>query len=147
MFFSEEKRHHQPRSLSFGNCGWEGPLWLVRQSGQSDSPFPESQAGTRRLKEERHQAELDCLLLWTVRQGGRLNCFAAVHFFPSPSPSSSPSSQLTPEAAPASAPRNLPTLGVEYQRFVDSFLSVFILFPQAQQQMGAESKVLRKKIV
>lgn len=82
MFFSEKKRHRQPRSLSFGNCGWEGPLWLVRQSGQSDSPFPESQAGTRRLKEERHQAELDCLLLWTVRQGGRLNCFAAVHFFP-----------------------------------------------------------------
>lgn len=82
-FFSQKKkRHHQPRPLSFGNCGWEGPLWLVRQSGQSDSPFPESQAGTRRLKEERHQAELDCLLLWTVRQGGRLNCFAAVHFFP-----------------------------------------------------------------
>lgn len=61
-------------------------------------------------------------------------------FSPSPSPASSPSSQLTPEAAPG----NLPNLGVEYQRFVDSFLSIFILFPQALQQMGAESKVLRK---
>lgn len=47
-FLREKKkkkaRHHRPRSPSFGNCGWEGPLGLVRQSGQADSPFPALQA-------------------------------------------------------------------------------------------------------
>lgn len=138
FFFSEKKRHHQPRSLSFGNCGWEGPLWLGRQSGQSDSPFPESQAGTRRLKEERHQAELDCLLLWTVRQGGRLNCFAAVHFFPFSLPcllSLHPPSWLRrqPQLQP------LETSPAQGQSVSGLILSIFTLFPPAQQQIGAES--------
>lgn len=131
MFFSEKKRQRQPRSLSFGNCGWEGPLWLSRQSGQSDSPFPESQAGTRRLKEERHQAELDCLLLWTVRQRGRLNCFAAVHFFPF----SLPCPPRPPPSWPQQQPQpqgNLPNLGRGIKGFWT--LSAFISNPAANGQ-------------
>lgn len=147
MFFSEKKKHRQPRSLSFGNCGWEGPLWLVRQSGQSDSPFPESQAGTRRLKEERHQAELDCLLLWTVRQGGRLNCFAAVHFFPFSLPCLLSLLPADSGGSPCSSPWKPPQLEGRVSEVCGlTFISLFTL-SSSPEEMGTERKVLREKML
>lgn len=76
--FSErkKKRQRQPRSLSFGNCGWEGPLGLVRPSGQADSPFPASQAaGSPRKRGTRLSWMMHC-----AGQGGSIgrNGFTAV---------------------------------------------------------------------
>jgi len=146
MFFSEKKRHRRPRSLSFGNCGWEGPLWLGRQSGQSDGHFPASQAGTRRLKEERHQAELDCRPALDTKAERQASLLCSCSFFPLLPPlPSSPSSRLTPAAAAALAPGKPRRLGEKRRGFLGSFLSAFIPFPQVQQHMGRERKVLREK--
>lgn len=72
LFSGKKKaRHHRPRSPSFGNCGWEGPLGLVRQSGQADSPFPALQAVGGPQKQGTR-------LSWMTRCAGRAAALAAM---------------------------------------------------------------------
>lgn len=89
LFSGKKKSETPPAKISFL---WK--LWLGRAPWACETKWAGRQplscvAGSRRPTEARHQAELDDALRW---EGGSTGCngFAAVGFFPSPSPTLPP---------------------------------------------------------